>query len=85
MHASSKIGGLTAGLLGTVSQNVVTVVKAASQHQLDVAYCYRQSSVVCLSVTVVSSAKMAEPIEMPFGLWTQVTQRKHVLDGWSAH
>jgi len=33
------------------------------------------------SVTVVSPAKLAEPIEMPFGLWTWVGQRNHVLDG----
>jgi len=25
-------------------------------------------------------AKTAEPIEMPFGLWTQVGPRKHILD-----
>ena len=25
--------------------------------------------------------KTAEPIEMPFGLWTPVDPRKHVLDG----
>ena len=24
---------------------------------------------------------MAEPTEMPFGMWTQMRQRKHVLDG----
>jgi len=29
----------------------------------------------------VSCAKIAEPIEMPFGLWTQVGQKKHVLHG----
>jgi len=29
----------------------------------------------------VSPAKMAESIEMPFGLWTRVGQRKHVLGG----
>jgi len=29
----------------------------------------------------VSPAKMAEPIEMPFGLWTRVGPRNHVLDG----
>ena len=50
-----------------------------------VACCYRRSSVVCLSVclsvTIVSPAKTAEPIEMPFGLWTLVGPRKHVLDG----
>ena len=36
---------------------------------------------VCLSVTIVSPAKTAEPIEMPFGVWTRVGARKHVLDG----
>ena len=36
---------------------------------------------VCRSVTVMSPAKPAEPIEMPFGIWTQVGSREHVLDG----
>ena len=36
---------------------------------------------VGLSVTVVSSANSAEPIEMPFGLRTLVDPRNHVLDG----
>jgi len=35
---------------------------------------------VGLTVTIVSGAKTAEPIEMPFGLWTRVGLRKHVLD-----
>jgi len=30
--------------------------------------------------TVVSCGKMAEPIEMPFGLWPWVSSRNHVLD-----
>jgi len=29
----------------------------------------------------VNCAKTAEPIEMPFALWTRVGPRKHVLDG----
>ena len=29
----------------------------------------------------MSCAKTAEPIEMPFGLWTRDGPRKHVLDG----
>jgi len=29
----------------------------------------------------MSCAKMAEPIEMLFGVWTRVGPRKHVLDG----
>jgi len=33
------------------------------------------------SVTVVSPAKMAEPIEMPFELCTRVSQKNRVLDG----
>jgi len=37
--------------------------------------------VVCRSVTVVSAAKTAELIEMPFGLRTPVGSRNHVLDG----
>ena len=27
--------------------------------------------------SAVSSAKMAEPIDLPFGLWTRVSRRKH--------
>ena len=29
--------------------------------------------------SVVSWAKMAEPIEMPFGLWTRIGPKKHLL------
>ena len=38
---------------------------------------------VCLSVTLVSPAKTAEPIEMPSGLRTWLGPRNHVLDGGS--
>jgi len=50
---------------------------------VDAAYCYRPSSVVCRSVdiTLMSRAKTAGPIEMPFGLWTRVCPGNHVLDG----
>jgi len=44
---------------------------------VDAAYCYRRSSVVCLS----SPVKMAEPIKMPFGMWTRVGTRNQVLNG----
>jgi len=37
--------------------------------------------VVCRSVTLVSPAKTAEPIEMPFGLRARVDPGNHVLDG----
>jgi len=36
---------------------------------------------VFLSVTIVNPAKTAQPIEIPFGVWTQVGPRNHVLDG----
>jgi len=36
---------------------------------------------VGLSVTIVSPAKMAELIEVPFGLWTRVGPNNRVLDG----
>ena len=56
---------------------------------VDAAYCYQPSSAVCLSVglsvclsvTLVSRAKTAEPIEMPFELRTWVGPGNHVLDG----
>jgi len=34
---------------------------------------------VCLLVTTTSCAKTDEPIEMPFGVWTQVGPRNSVL------
>ena len=36
---------------------------------------------VGLSVTLVNPAKMAEPIDFPFGLRTRVGPKNHVLDG----
>jgi len=36
---------------------------------------------VCLSVTIVSPAKTAGPIELPFGVWPRVRSGHHVLDG----
>jgi len=60
---------------------------------VDAAYCYRPSIAwsvgqsvcrsicrsVSLSVTLVSPAKTAAPIEMPFGLRTRVGPANHVL------
>jgi len=34
-----------------------------------------------LSATIVSPAKTAEPIDMPFGMWTWVGPKNCVLDG----
>ena len=56
------------------------------RHYLFAAYCYRRSSVVCLSVclsvTTVIPAKTAEPMEITFGLWIPVGPRNHVLCLW---
>jgi len=62
-----------------------------SNTYVDAAYCYRPSSVVCLSVdlsicrsvTIVSAVKTAELIDMPFEFWTRLGPRNHVpvLDG----
>jgi len=35
---------------------------------------------VCRYVTILSHTKTAKPIEMSFGMWTQVGPRNHVLD-----
>jgi len=48
---------------------------------IDAAYCYRPSSVVCWSVTLVSPAKTAKLIEMPFRLRTLMGPGNCVLDG----
>ena len=45
---------------------------AVSFMYVDAAYSYRPSSVVCRSVTLVSPAKTAAPIELLFGLRTWV-------------
>ena len=37
----------------------------------------------CLLDTTVSATEAAVPIEMPFGLWTRLGPRNHVLDGLS--
>ena len=71
--------------IALVLNDLVCSFQAASQYYVDAACCYRRTSVVCrlyvcLSVTIVSPAKTAEPIEMPFGIWTRVDLRKHVLD-----
>ena len=57
------------------------VVRPHRNAYVDAAYCYRQSSLVCRSVMVVSPAKTAEPIEVPSGLWTRVGKRKHMWIG----
>ena len=77
--------------LGTCGPIVIIVRQHRSTAyvllRVDAAYCYKPSSVVCRtyrsvcqSVTVVSPAKMAQPIEMPFGWRTRVGPGNHVLD-----
>jgi len=58
--------------------------EAASHYYVDAAYCYRWSSVVCLSVgrsiAIVSPVKTTQPNEMPFGVWTWAGPRNHAVD-----
>ena len=50
---------------------VIIIRPHRSSTCIDAVYCYRRNSVVSV-VTIVSLAKTAEPIEIPFGLWTWV-------------
>jgi len=63
----------------------VSLDRIAHTTYVDAVYCYRLSSMVCLSlsrsVAVSSSAKTQEPIEIPFAMRSQVGPGKHVLDG----
>jgi len=59
----------------------VLLDRIARTTYVDAVYCYRLSSVVCQSVTLVSPAKTAELIELPFGLRTCVGPGNHILDG----
>jgi len=65
-----------------ISETPVLLIRPhRSTMYTDVAYCYRPSSTVCHSVTLVSPAKTAEPIEMQFRLRTRVGPGNHVFDG----
>jgi len=61
------------------SSDDVYLREGDSTTYVDAAYCYRPSSVVCRSVTLVSlsPAKTAEPIEMSFGLRSRVGPGNH--------
>ena len=64
---------------------IIIIRPHRSTTYVDAAYSYRPSSAVCRSVcrsvTLVSPAKTAAPIELPFGLRTWVGPGNHVLDG----
>ena len=65
---------------------IITIIRPhRSTMYVDAAYCYRLSSTVCrfVCLTLVSPAKTAAPIELPFGLRTWVGPGNHVLDGGS--
>jgi len=71
-----------------VLDTIVIISPHRSTMYVDVAYCYQPSSAVslsvgrsvCLSVTLVSPAKTAAPIEMPFELSTLVGSGNRELD-----
>jgi len=47
-------------------------VRVVAVMYVDAVCCYRPSCVFCRSVTLVSPAKTAEPINLSFGFWTQL-------------
>ena len=67
-------GAKQLGLMHAVTEKLL-LGRIASTACEDATYCYR-CSVVCVSVcpldTTVCPAKMAEPIELPFGVWNWV-------------
>ena len=76
---------MTCAVTASEVRNVRTITPHGSTTCVEATYCYRPSRAVCrslcLSDTVVSPAKTAEPIEMPFELRTRAGPRKHrVLD-----
>ena len=60
-------------------QYIIIISLHRNTTYVDAAHCYTRSSTVCqsvcLSVRIVSLAKMAEPILMPFGMLTWVPGR----------
>ena len=79
---SAPFRGLLYSSFARLLHSLVISCRIARATYVDAAYCYRPS-VVCRSVgrsvTLVSPAKTAEPIEMLFGLRTRVGQGNHVL------
>ena len=72
---------VTCGSLIIIIIIIIIIIRLdRSTTYVDAAYCYRRSSVVfrsvCRCVTLVSLAKTAAPIEIPFGLWAWL--------GWAA-
>jgi len=70
-------------VMTTATQTVSLVLLdcIARTTYIDAGYCYPPRSMVCQSVTLVSPAKMTEPIEMLFGLRTRVGPGNYVLHG----
>ena len=85
LHFShNALTGRTTGLQKP-SSSYPHCIQAASQQAYYVRRCglslrtEQRGLSVCPSVTIVTAAKTAEPIEMPFGLYTRVGP-KHVLN-----
>ena len=67
---------------GTINIAIVVIIRShRSTTYVDAAYCYRPSSVVCRSVTLVNRIITAEPTAMLFALRTRANPRHHVFDG----
>jgi len=82
--STRSIGNICCPCFNNRTNISVSIIRLhRSNTYIDAAFCYRPSSVglsVGLSVTLVSPAKTAEPIELPIGMRTLVGPGNHVLD-----
>jgi len=71
MHSDSDTVTLhNTSLLATVNNIIIVIIRPHCRTMyINMAYCYRQSSMVCRSVTTGSPTKMAEPIEIQDAVW----------------
>jgi len=82
--ASTRLRLLSTPLLGRIA--CISYTQATTPDEVAWSVCRS----VCLSVYLsvghdrASPAKMDEPIEMPFWVWTRVGPRNHIFDGGSA-
>jgi len=69
-----------------IDQVRVCLIAVLRTYTVHVAFCYRPSSLVCLSICLpvclsMGQKKTAKQIDTSLGLWTRVGPRKHELDG----
>ena len=79
MHTGRGTSGEWSGFSCTSTSVPIGRSKKQSSVALDAAYIVQMKHGG--QSAIVSHAKMAEPIQMPFGMWTQMGARNHELHG----